>query len=522
MAFWNTLRDQLTALWSRWSVGQRIGISLAALACAAIMITTFMWATQPDFVVLADHLPPAVASDIITALESEQITVSLNYNGTGVSVPRGDLNRAKLAIRDIWQADNTGVAPVESGLSGFPGSPRQEEDQRQRELEYRLAKSIEQIRGVKSARVHISRPDSSPFVTEKFPAAASVIIEPTPGGLFNTSVADSIALHVARAVEGLDISNVSIMDTAGRQYSIRDGIESTMAMQLDYQARQEMRLAEKATSVLEMSLGPGRAAVRVTADVDFSEVTRTEMTFNPDVKVKRKEQTETTSSNGAVPIPYGPPGAAINTLPGAAEEGLTGTTYKHERNEADYDNGRIDETVRSIPGGIKRLTVSAVVDLTPPSGEGGTAGAPPMTLEQAEQLVRTAVGFDALRGDEVSVIQATLEGIPTMVEEVVPVPFWVEYEDLIHSLLLGLSASLAFIIGVLIVRRMKPVIMTAPQEEPMSLADMQRMRLITEQARENPELVAKILAAWLEDSEQKPSETEAPAKSRQPSARKAA
>ncbi|MCA9057291.1 MAG: flagellar M-ring protein FliF [Planctomycetaceae bacterium] len=497
MALLNTLRDQLTSLWGRWSGAQRFGISAAALLCLAVMIGTFVWATQPDYVILADKLPPGKAAEMVTALNAEHIDVSLGYSGSSIFVPRGDYSRARLAVSDLLEP---GDLESERAGAGFITTPRQEEDRRQRELEQRLARSIMEMRGVRKATIHVSRPDPSPFVIESSPVTASVVIETQPGGMFTMSTANTIASMVSRAVEGLTLENVSVVDTAGREYSTGDGIKSAMSTQLEYKLQLERYLAEKAESMLALSLGPGRAAVEIAADVDFNEKTRKEYSYDPEMKVKIQETTASIQNNGAMPLPVGPPGASLNTAPGVADSTLRGMSYKQETNQADYANGLIDETTRSIPGKIQRLTVSAIVDLTPPEGADPSAATTMLTVEQAEQIVRNAVGFDAIRGDEVSVISAPLTGVPVFNDEPLAVPFWVQYESLIQSAALGLSAFVAFVIGLLVVRKMKPVVMAAPLEEPMSMSDIHRLRTISEQARENPELVAKILAAWVEES----------------------
>ncbi|MEZ6062787.1 MAG: flagellar basal-body MS-ring/collar protein FliF [Planctomycetaceae bacterium] len=509
MEFFRTLTEQLRALWSGWSNSQRAGISAAAIGCLAAVAGTLYWATRPEYVVLASSLTPQQAAEMVGVLETEQIETKLNFSGSSVSVPRSDVSRARLALKDVLEpnlADDN-----DSFASGFPGSPAEEEDRRRRTQETRIAKSIEQIRGIRSAIVHISRPVPSPFAVEKTPSTASIIIDPSSVTAVTPSVAESIVSMVSRAVEGLSPENVTLMDTSGRQYSMNDGIASAMSGQFEYQQRLELRLAGKAESMLARMLGEGKAVVRVTADIDFRETTRIEQTFDPDGKVKTDETIETVSQTGAVSLAAGAVGASANaSLPADLED--PSATFKSERNTTSYDNASINETVRDIPGRINRLTVAAIVDLTVPEPVEGQPAPPAIDPTQIENIIKQAVGFDTARGDEVQVVNAPLES-PVLIDEVPPlVTTWQQYQPLVQSLLVGMAAFAAFIMGLLLLRKVKPVVVASEGEAAMSLQEMQRLSALSQQAKNNPEVAAQILRAWLGDSEEEESAARPPEK----------
>ena len=335
MAFLKTLIEQLKNLWGRWTIAQRIGISAATAACIAGILGTMFWATRADYVALVNQLTPQRAAEFIAILESEQITYELNYSGSAISVPRSSVNVARVALQDVWEPaiDDGG-----GGMSGaFPGSPREEEERRRRQLETRIAQMLGRIRGVRSATVLISQPNPSPFVNEQTPTTASIVVEPTSAGSITMAVAEGIISTVSRAVEGLAPDKITLMDSAGRQFNATDGIGSAMDGQFDYQQRVELRLASKAESMLGMLLGHGKAVVRVSADIDFRETTRTDRKLDPDSKVKRNEMIETVSQTGGV-TPSGEVGVAANVqAPNLGADG-EGVTYKKEIISADYDN----------------------------------------------------------------------------------------------------------------------------------------------------------------------------------------
>ena len=505
MELFDTFKQQIRTLWSRWTNAQRIGISAAAVACVVGVIGTFVWATRADYVVLLNHLTPQRAAEIVGILETEQIETELNFSGSAVSVPRSDVSRARLALKDVWEPD----VDSENSVSGaFPGSPSDEADRRRRQLESRVARSIAKIRGVRSATVHISKPDPSPFVDEKTPTTASVIIDPAASGITGAT-AESIISLVSRAVEGLSPDSISLMDTAGRQFNASNGVGSTMDGHFDFTRRVELSLAAKADSMLALLLGEGKSVVRVTADIDFRESTRTEQSFDPDGKVKTTEDIETVTQTGGV-LPSGEVGFDANA--GRVGAGLAGTNttepvYEKEIISATYENASTEEVIREIPGKIIRLTVAAIVDLTPPAppaaadGVAAASSAPvaaPIDVTQIEAIIKQAVGYDPVRGDEIQVVNAVLGGGLPDEESPGIISMYQQYEPIIQTVVTSLIAGIAFLLGFLLLKKMKPVMVAdSSGEQTLSVEEMQRLAALSDQAKSNPKVAAKILAAWL-------------------------
>lgn len=515
MQLLGALTEQLKGLWSRWSIAQRIGISAAASACLTIVAGTLLWATRTEYVVIANHLTPAQAAEIVGLLDTEQIAAKMNFSGSAVSVSRSDVGAARLALKDY-----SGELPASDGADAMTGvfeSPRDQSDRRRRSLEQRLAKSVAMIRGIRTATVLLSQPEKSPFVDEIAPVTASIVIDPIPNGGFTTGTAQSIVLLVSGAVEGLLPANVSLTDTSGRQYLAKQGLDAAIGTQFELKQREEQYLADKAQSMLVPLLGVGRAVVRVTLDMDFRETTSIKQTFDPDTKVKRTETIETEKTSGGSRIAQGPAGTASNVAP--TDPGTQQGSSTKEMIQTDYDNSSTNETVRDLPGRITRLTVAAIVDVPDPNAGAaattGAAGSDPATAPAApataaidmttiEGIIKQAVGFDRSRNDEIQILHAPLTHAPLFEDVPLVPPFWQQYESLIQSASLALAGLLAFVMGLLVLRKMKPVVVGSPQEEPMSLADMIRLQTISEQAKAHPELVATILKSWLGETEDSP------------------
>ena len=505
MEVWNTFQQQIATLWRQWSVQQRVGISAAAVACLAAVIGTLIWATQPEYVVLVNASSSHEAASIIGKLDAAQIGYDLNYSGTVISVSRGDVGEARLAVRDELEPMGLEETPS-SGM--FPDGADAENDRRQRVLEKRIAQTIEKIKGVRSAIVHLSRPDYSPFVMEQSAPEASIMIVPASRGSLTNRVAHSVILLVARSVEGLDPANINLTDTDGRPYSMSEGMTGDMSGRYEYQQRLELSLAHNAQSILDRMLGDGKSEVRVTADIDFREVSRKETTYDPDGKIKVTENVETVSSEGGVGAAGGVAGLDLNhqaDVPGNAKAGK----YKSETSTVNYDTSMVVSETRDNPGTIKRLTIAAIVDLS--SASGGE-----ITVDSIKAIIQRAVGFDDLgRDDKIEVLEAALALPEVPVEEPGLMPLYEQYKPIAEAILVGLGATIAFFIAVLALRKLRPVIVKDDNAPGFNREDYERMAELSQKARANPEVAARILATWLgqEDQNETP-ETEVPRKSR--------
>lgn len=167
------LTAQLTQIWNGWSRRQQVGFSAVGILCVVACAVLFNWASQKEFVTLVDSLSPADAHDVVASLESQEIEYELNFSGSAVSVPLTDVSRARLAIKELGHEAKDDGAGFGSGLWS---DPAQQVAQQQRALERRLAASIRQFRSVRSATVHISPGKDSPFVRDRTPGKASVVL----------------------------------------------------------------------------------------------------------------------------------------------------------------------------------------------------------------------------------------------------------------------------------------------------------------------------------------------------------
>ncbi len=253
-----------------------------------------------------------------------------------------------------------------------------------------------------------------------------------------------------------------------------------------------------------------RAVVNVAADIDFSQKQETRNTYDPDSKVTLEEVISNSKHDGLMVQPTGPTGTATNIPPAAAAANTTapGATSKTEQIDAKYGVSEIKETLINPRGKLVRLTVAAIVDV---QSSGGAAPDPNnpnpapatqgMTQQELEDLLKSAVGYDVARNDEVRVTLRPLA--PDDIETPVATGFvWEQWQPLVQYTSLGLAALLAFFIGMMLMKRMKPIVITETVGPGIPLADARRLAVLSEQAKANPDVVASILSAWLNEQEQ--------------------
>ena len=511
MAFWLSFKEQAIKLWESWTLSQRTAFSAAALACIGAVLGTVVWASQPDYVVIASQLKPSESAEIVGLLDTDKIGYKLNFSGSAVSVASSDVATARLALKDVIDTeedddlDGAGSSPIP-----FMSDAGSIDDRRRAAMEKRVEKSLLQINGIQAATVSISRPEQSPFAVEQSPVTAAVVIQPAARTQISPQTAYTIISVVARSVPGLVNSNIILTDTSGRQIGSHEGISGDLGMQLEYRQRVEADLSHKAERLLATARGV-HATVQVNAEIDFTKQTRVGTKIDPEQKATRTESIVSSQQDAGAAPPVGVPGAATNIPADANQKQSTGGKYKNEQIDAEYDYSSTSEEVTMIPGKILRLTVSAFVDLgndvAPADPANPAAPVPttttPLKLEDIETIVKNAVGFDETRDDAITVVEAKLNA--EVLDDPVATGFrWEQWQPLLQSISLGLAATLAFLIGLMLMKRMKPIVITETVGPGIPLADARRLASISEQAKANPEIVANILSAWLSEQDREP------------------
>jgi flagellar M-ring protein FliF len=442
------------AMWTRARVGwatmapqQRRWAITAGVMLAALLGGLLWYGLRTDWRTLYAGLDPEDARQVGLTLTQAQIQYDVADNGTTLRVPAAQLDKARLA---------TAAKGVKSGRMGFElfdkpnwvGSEFDEQVNYQRALEGELEHTVGSLSDVESARVHLVLSHDSLFRDQDRPAKASVVLKLRHGALADGE-AEAIRNLVASAVDGLGADHVVLVDSAGR---LPLGPKTPEALQLSA----EQTLEEKLISTLEPVTGSGNVRASVTLNYDPDALEETRENYDPTqsatLSMERTEQT-----TGGQPVAAGVPGTASNTPNSQPLPVYPKLTSQPQTSKTESGTYGVTKTVRHLvenPGKVRRLTAAIVVNdrLMQEAGKGAAArwqGRSQDELKNLTALAQAAVGFDASRGDVVTVQDLAFEGnraqptpsVPAqMMSKVEASPLLVKY----LSLLIGLMAVLAF------------------------------------------------------------------------------
>lgn len=411
---------------------------LAGIAAAvAIGLLIWSWSQKPGYVPVYANLSDKDAAELADALRAADIPMRLD--GGNVTVPQAQLYdaRLKLAAQGLPHGASQGFEAMQQD-QGFGTSQFVETARYQHALETELARTIGNLQPVRGARVHLAIPKPSAFASKNEAPSASVFIELYAGRALESDQVASIVHLIASSVPGLLPTAVTVIDQFGHLLTNdADSALARTAEQFDYTRRVESDYQRRIEQLLTPMVGAGRINAQVAADIDYSETEEAREQYGPDPAKVRSEQISEDTQRGAKTA-AGVPGATSNTPPsqstnpklnelaGANADSDVQTQSKQESRTYELDR-TLSHTRQSV-GRLKRLSVAVLVDHMPKTeGEGKDqkttlVALTPEQLAKVEVLVKEAVGFDAARGDSVSVQNAAF--VQTEIQPLAALPVW--------------------------------------------------------------------------------------------------
>lgn len=478
---------------SDMSMLRQVGLLVGLAASVAIGFAVVLWSQQPDYRPLYGSLDGMDASQVMETLSAADIKYTVEPNSGALLVKADDLARARmrLAAAGVAPKDNSVGFEILDQEQGLGTSQFMEATRYRRGLEGELARTVASLNNIKAARVHLAIPKSSVFVRDERKPSASVLVELYSGRGLEPSQVMAIVNLVASSVPEMNKAQVTVVDQKGNLLSdIQEMSELTMAgKQFDYSRRMESLFTQRVHNILQPVLGSGRYKAEVSADVDFSAVESTSEMFNPDQPALRSEQQVNEQRTSSLP-PQGVPGALSNQPPGPAAapqqagagaaavagaiapgqplldangaqiiDPATGLAmlapYPADKREQSTRNFELDRSIsytKQQQGRLRRLSVAVVVDdqakLDAATGEVTRVPWSSDDLARFTRLVQDSVGFDASRGDSVSVINTPFS--TELGEELIEIPFYTQpwFWDVVKQVL-GVLFILVLVFGVL-------------------------------------------------------------------------
>ncbi|MBI5757129.1 MAG: flagellar M-ring protein FliF [Planctomycetales bacterium] len=492
---------QLKQFWTRLSLVAQVIYGGTTLGLLGLVVWVAYWAAKPEYRVLLSGLQTEDAAAIVQKLESDHVAYELASGGTTILVPADCVQKVRmnLAVSGLPQGAGKGFELFDDMSMG--ATPFVQNLNYVRAIQGELARTIMQLEPVAQARVHIVQPDPTPFVREEKPVTASVVVKTKPGAALGRSATAGIVALVAGSVKGLSPDHVTVLDTEGRVLSEkrdpRDGIVSSD--QLGYQRDVEANLASKAEEILSRLLGPGRAVVRVTAEMSFRHIKESTEKFDPEGKVVTHESSvssKTTSPGGT----RGAAGAVSNippAQPNAPAPNASASQKLDETIESQYAVSKVNRQLEEQQGTIDRLTVAVM--LIPPSTDASVTPeeALGITTDEAKELVKQAVGFKDGR-DQIQVsVGKVAEAKEDAAAEGDPLQFqkWQNYASLVRASSLGIASLVGLVMLVLVLRRL-----AASESSQTDTAQAASVAKALPSELQDLGAVAETLKSWLNES----------------------
>lgn len=401
-------------------------LGIAAVVAALLFTLVFKIGGEEKALLFAG-VETREAGEITQRLEAANIPYELRGDGGSIYVPRSQVLDARMMLSQDGLPSRGSIGyeifdqPDALGQTQF-----QQNINRLRALEGELARTIGSLDGIASARVHLVLPERQLFQRETEQPTASIVIqlrrdELTPGQV------RAIRNLVASATPGLSANRITILDETGRLLASPSNAEGVDADGVDErQVAVEERIRRTVTDIVEGVVGAGNARVQVSAEMDFNRVSETSERYDPEGRVVRSTSTtEETSSDGGGS--GGPSTAGANvpdTTAGGASGGGASAGNSSSQETVNYEISHTTRTEVSEGGRVRRLSVAVAVDgvLTPGEGNAAPTYAPRNAeeMQRLTQLVRSAVGFNQERGDQVEVVNTQFTRGPSPEAAVAP------------------------------------------------------------------------------------------------------
>lgn len=510
---------QMRRLWGDLGLNQRVSIVLAVLATIAGMVALTIWSGRPQFQILYSGVDPKEMSEIVATLQEKEIPHEVSASGTGVSVPSDSIHTARLelASRGIPNGGNVGFEIFDKGNFGV--SDFVQRTNYLRAVQGELARTISQLKQVRSARVMVVAPENKYLLADRNSRPTASVFVQTGGGLLSHESVNSIRFLVANAVEGLRLNDVAVVDHHGNVLSqeiAEDSVLGAATGAFKYKASLEDYFTRKVESMLTPVVGMGKVVARVSVDIDQEAQTKVDEIIFPETATVVSQSSTDDSTISSESNPTRVVGADAN-LP---EEGANPATSQVSSSEQstrnkqqDYAMSRSTVETQRAPGAIRRISASVFLAQRSVENEAGELVPEPRTTEELENLrtmVVNALGIDqnGLGTGEplVALTEAPFEGDNPLLQGGLEGGNFYQWSEIGQKLFaVGIAVGM-FVIFLRLLRKQKPdairMEVVNANEEKEQLPDLKDItpsltpELLNELIRQKPDNVSTALKNW--------------------------
>ena len=502
----------------RWQGLSRLQ-KVIVVSVAVVLLLSLVFIGQrlfsTPYAPLFTGLDPKEAGKITEELKKEKIPYQVSDQGKTIEVPEAIVYETRISLASAGALYNSGVGFELFDQNKLGVTEFEQQVGYQRALQEELRRTIVQLDEVDQARVHLVLPRKSLFLDDQVEPSASIALKLKPDAKLAPENVKGVVDLITGSVEGLKPENINIIDMDGN--SLTDGLrlnDKSLNSALQTMDRYEIRrtfekeLENRIQQMLRQILGPGKAVAMVTADLDFDQKQMTSTSYD-DGKTLSQHSLE---ENGSGSSAGGAPGTD-SELPGSSVSAQSstgsGSNYSKQENTTNYQVPSKQETVVDAPGSVKRLSVSVVVNGDFPQSQ----------LQQINNVVATAIGFEAARGDQINVSSMAFDdSLQREADEAAAAEKARAEAARRNMLIAALAAGALLLLGLLItyiiimrrrraarlaeeLARQEEEIVVDTEDEPLEVVQRARSREddIKDLAQENPDEVAEIIKLWLRE-----------------------
>ncbi len=482
-----------------------IMLSVGAALTLAIMAGVWMWSQQPDYRVLFSNFNDRDGGAIVASLQQMNVPYKYSEGGSAILVPSNQVHdaRLKLASQGLPKGGNVGFELMENQKLGI--SQFLEQVNFQRALEGELARSIQAVSAVQTARVHLAIPKSNVFIREQQKPTASVLLNLYPGRTMDQQQVSAILHLVASSVPELAVKNVTIVDQNGNLLSDPNKQMANNNLdpsQLKYVQDYQQNIVKRIESIISPIVGAQNVRAEATADIDFSRSEQAAESYRPNSPPEsstiRSQQSSETYNKGANAA--GVPGALSNqppapstapiVAPGATNQSTAASSAGLMQKDSTV-NYEVDKTIRYTQqpmGGVKRLSVAIVINYKSEADKSGKVISKALTeIEKAQisDLAKEAMGFNKERGDSLNLVNSPFAAPEK--EAIVDIPLWKQPDTIQTAKEIGRYLIAGAILMYLFFGFLKPTLkkITNKQEEREMLEELKIKKQLEEEEEDD-------------------------------------
>jgi flagellar M-ring protein FliF len=451
----------------RWMI-----VGVVALTIGAFALLIFA-SNRIDYRPLFTNLTTEDAGEIVRRLQEQKIPYQIGGDGRAILVPSDRVYELRLSLASDGLPQGGGVGFEIFDRKNFGMTEFVQKLNYQRAMQGELSRTIGQLSGVDQARVHLVVPEKSLFAEQEKPATASVVLRMKGARILNDSEVQGIVHLVASAVEGMTPEHVTVLDSRGKILSRQEAADPASRLtssMIETQRGLEKSVEDRLQTLLDKVVGSGKSAARVSATLDFRQVEKYEEKYDPENSAVRSEQRREEKAGGAASA-AGAPGVQSNLGRTGASTGGSSSLGSRSDETLNYEVSRLTARTIEPVGTLTKLSVAILVDGRYEMAGGKSTYQPrtPEELQQLEALVKSAVGFNADRGDQVTVANIAFQGGGDEAP-VEPTPWW--ESPFMQTLIRNGVIAIAFLLLIFLVLRPLVKSVLAERSRPLDQFDL--------------------------------------------------